>query len=92
MISLSPRQTEVLKWRLMGFHTKGIADAMKVTSKTVEYHWSMIKQKLGLQDVVEICCWFCRSQKGISPNTVASNNAGGHGSAQARAKGEAVRS
>lgn len=51
MPSLSPREEEVAR-QLAGSHnTQGLAEALDVTTKTVEHHISRVYEKLGLAEV-----------------------------------------
>ena len=47
---LSPRELQVCTMIKEGYTSKEIADALFITKKTVDYHRSSIRKKLGLQN------------------------------------------
>jgi DNA-binding NarL/FixJ family response regulator len=51
---LTPRQREVLQLLAEGRSDKQLAAALRISVRTVEFHKSSIKQKLGLQSIAEL--------------------------------------
>jgi DNA-binding NarL/FixJ family response regulator len=48
---LTPRQREILQLIAEGQTTKGIADVLGISAKTVEYHRLKLMESLGIHDV-----------------------------------------
>lgn len=44
---LSPKQAEWLYYLVKGMHAKKIAEKMKISQRTAEYHINTLKQKLN---------------------------------------------
>ena len=55
--SLTEREREVLRLVVVGKSNKEIAQALKVTERTVEFHVSNVLGKLGLTSRVEVVVW-----------------------------------
>jgi len=51
---LTDRELEVFRMLGLGLSTRGIAEKLSVSIKTVEAHFAHIKQKLGLQSGAEL--------------------------------------
>lgn len=51
---LSPRQIEVLRLLAEGCSAKEAAAALRVSTKTIEFHKARIKQKLGIRTTAEL--------------------------------------
>jgi len=56
-IYLSPQQTTVLTQRTNGKCFKEIAFKMKLSPKTVEFHWGKCCEKIGTHDVALLTRW-----------------------------------
>jgi DNA-binding CsgD family transcriptional regulator len=48
-MNLSPAERKVAMGRLADLPIKDIAFRLKVSPKTIEFHWGHIKKKLGIQ-------------------------------------------
>ena len=53
-VNLTTREREVLRGYARGENPKALADRLGVSSKTVQNHLSMLKDKLGLQEPAEL--------------------------------------
>ncbi len=53
-VSLTPREREVLRGFARGENPKVLADRIGVSTKTVQNHLSILKDKLGLQEPAEL--------------------------------------
>lgn len=53
-VGLSRQQRKIMKWLAEGETTKSIALMMKRSVKTVEYHRTMLKAKVGVQDMAAL--------------------------------------
>jgi len=53
-VSLSPREREVLRGFARGENPKALADRLGISTKTVQNHLSIVKEKLGLQEPAEL--------------------------------------
>jgi DNA-binding NarL/FixJ family response regulator len=47
MIHLSPRQRQVATLVAEGFPIKSISTLLRISQKTVEYHYDMVRQRIG---------------------------------------------
>jgi two-component system response regulator DctR len=54
LVSLSPREREVLDELIRGHYNKNIADHLGITARTVEFHRSNIFEKMGVDSAVEL--------------------------------------
>lgn len=54
LISLSPREREVLDELIRGHYNKNIADHLGITTRTVEFHRANIFEKMGVNSAVEL--------------------------------------
>jgi two-component system response regulator DctR len=54
LLSLSPREKEVLDELISGRYNKNIADHLGITPRTVEFHRSNIFEKMGVSTAVEL--------------------------------------
>ena len=54
LASLTPRETEILRWIITGMLNKQIAFGLKITERTVKAHRSQIMQKLNVVSVAEL--------------------------------------
>jgi len=52
--------------RATGESFKEIAWSLKISLKTVEYHWAKLQMKLGKQDVVAICRWWWERETDVN--------------------------
>jgi DNA-binding NarL/FixJ family response regulator len=52
--NLTPRQREILQLIAEGMTTKAIASRLGISSKTVEWHRSLLMERLGIHDVVSL--------------------------------------
>lgn len=50
-------QEIIIAWIAMGMNIKGIAAALHLSEKTVAYHRSAIKKKLGFNDTARLVHW-----------------------------------
>lgn len=51
---LTPREVEVFRWILTGKPNKQIAEALKITERTVKAHRAMVMEKMDVHSVVEL--------------------------------------
>jgi DNA-binding NarL/FixJ family response regulator len=58
---LTPRQREVLQLLAEGRSDKQLAAVLKISVRTVEFHKSCIKQKLGVQSIAELARYATRT-------------------------------
>lgn len=54
LLSLSPREKEVLDELIRGHYNKNIAEHLGITPRTVEFHRANIFEKLGLSTAIEL--------------------------------------
>lgn len=54
--------TEVLVLISEGFTLKEIAPMLKVSRKTVEFHWANLRASLGLRSYVDACKYALRNK------------------------------
>ncbi len=54
VIRLSPRQAECLYYMVKGMQAKKIAEVMQISSRTIEYHTTVLKQKLNCRTKSEL--------------------------------------
>lgn len=54
LVSLSPREREVLDELIRGHYNKNIADHLGITTRTVEFHRANIFEKMGVSSAVEL--------------------------------------
>ena len=54
LVSLSPREREVLAELIRGHYNKNIADHLGITPRTVEFHRAHIFEKMGVSSAVEL--------------------------------------
>lgn len=54
LLSLSPREREVLDELVRGHYNKNIADHLGITARTVEFHRANIFEKMGVSTAVEL--------------------------------------
>lgn len=54
LLSLSPREREVLDELIRGHYNKNIADHLGITARTVEFHRANIFEKMGVNSAVEL--------------------------------------
>jgi two-component system response regulator DctR len=54
LLSLSPREKEVLDELIRGHYNKNIADHLGITPRTVEFHRANIFEKMGVSTAVEL--------------------------------------
>ena len=54
LLSLSPREREVLDELVRGHYNKNIADHLGITSRTVEFHRAHIFEKMGVNSAIEL--------------------------------------
>ena len=54
LVSLSPREREVLDELIRGHYNKNIADHLGITPRTVEFHRANIFEKMGVDSAVEL--------------------------------------
>ncbi len=54
LVSLSPREREVLDQLIQGHYNKNIADHLGITPRTVEFHRANIFEKMGVNSAVEL--------------------------------------
>lgn len=66
--TLTGRQTEVLRLIAQGRNTKGIADELGLSAKTVEAHRAQIMERLGVHDIASLVRYAMRA--GIVPPEV----------------------
>ena len=59
--NLSARQREVLQLIAQGLTTKAIAQKLRISSKTVEWHRSLMMDRLGIHDVVSLVRYAIRA-------------------------------
>lgn len=52
--SLTPREREVLRGYARGENPKALADRLNVSSKTIQNHLTLLKDKLGLREPAEL--------------------------------------
>ena len=52
--AISAREREVLEAMLKGYRSREIADALKISLKTVEYHRKALRQKTGARTTAEL--------------------------------------
>jgi non-specific serine/threonine protein kinase len=64
---LSPREREVAELIALGRSNREIAEALVLSSKTVESHIKHIFEKLGVQARAEVAVWATR--QGLRPST-----------------------
>jgi DNA-binding NarL/FixJ family response regulator len=53
-IHLTKRQEQVASRIAVGKPIKEVAFELKLSQKTVEYHWAKVRDMLGIQDYVEL--------------------------------------
>jgi len=58
---LSPRQWQVARALALGQSVKEAASDLKLSAKTVEYHWDRVRQVLGVRDPVGLVWRLLRS-------------------------------
>jgi two-component system response regulator DctR len=54
LVSLSPREREVLDELIRGHYNKNIADHLGITARTVEFHRANIFDKMGVDSAIEL--------------------------------------
>ncbi len=54
LVSLSPREREVLDELIRGHYNKNIADHLGITPRTVEFHRANIFDKMGVSSAIEL--------------------------------------
>jgi two-component system response regulator DctR len=54
LMSLSPREREVLDELVRGHYNKNIADHLGITQRTVEFHRANIFEKMGASSAIEL--------------------------------------
>ena len=54
LVSLSPREREVLDELIRGHYNKNIADHLGITPRTVEFHRANIFEKMGVGSAIEL--------------------------------------
>jgi two-component system response regulator DctR len=54
LLSLSPREKEVLDELIRGNYNKNIADHLGITPRTVEFHRANIFEKIGVTSAIEL--------------------------------------
>jgi two-component system response regulator DctR len=54
LVSLSPREREVLDELIRGHYNKNIADHLGITQRTVEFHRANIFDKMGVASAIEL--------------------------------------
>ena len=54
LVSLSPREREVLDELIRGHYNKNIADHLGITPRTVEFHRANIFEKMGVSSAIEL--------------------------------------
>lgn len=54
LLSLSPREREVLDELVRGHYNKNIADHLGITPRTVEFHRANIFEKMGVSSAIEL--------------------------------------
>lgn len=54
LVSLSPREREVLDELIRGHYNKNIADHLGITARTVEFHRANIFEKMGVSSAIEL--------------------------------------
>jgi DNA-binding NarL/FixJ family response regulator len=54
-MNLTTRQAEILELRAKGYSLKEIASDLKISNKTVEYHFKLARENLGVKDQVAAC-------------------------------------
>ena len=52
--AISARERQVLEAMLKGYRSREIADALKISLKTVEYHRKALRQKTGARTTAEL--------------------------------------
>jgi two-component system response regulator DctR len=62
LLSLSPREKEVLNELIQGHYNKNIADHLGITPRTVEFHRANIFEKMGVTSAVELAHMLGRLQ------------------------------
>jgi two-component system response regulator DctR len=70
LVSLSPREREVLDELIRGHYNKNIADHLGITPRTVEFHRANIFDKMGVDSAIELAHKLGRLQPmGLSAKT-----------------------
>jgi FixJ family two-component response regulator len=54
MVTLSPREYEVMQWLVKGLHNRAIAEELGISHRTVEVHKARVLDKLNVRNVVEL--------------------------------------
>lgn len=67
LVSLSPREREVLDELIRGHYNKNIADHLGITPRTVEFHRANIFDKMGVGSAVELAHKLGQLQLGAVP-------------------------
>lgn len=67
LVSLSPREREVLDELIRGHYNKNIADHLGITPRTVEFHRANIFDKMGVGSAVELAHKLGQLQLGGMP-------------------------
>ena len=67
LLSLSPREREVLDELIRGHYNKNIADHLGITPRTVEFHRANIFEKMGVNSAIELAHKLGRLQSMGSP-------------------------
>jgi two-component system response regulator DctR len=65
LLSLSPREREVLDELVRGHYNKNIADHLGITPRTVEFHRANIFEKMGASSAIELAHKLGRLQSAI---------------------------
>lgn len=63
-IGLTAREREVARMIAQGLSTRGIAAALAVSTRTVEWHVANILRKRGLHSRIQIAVWALQDQPG----------------------------
>lgn len=70
-MTLTEREREVAIRLCKGETIKGIAAELKLSTKTVEFHWKRLKEKTGARTYVELLLW-CQARGLVAgPNPVS---------------------
>jgi DNA-binding NarL/FixJ family response regulator len=62
-VTLTPRECEVLRLIASGNSNQGVADALRISVRTVEFHRANLNEKLGAHDTASLIK--CAIQKGL---------------------------
>jgi two-component system response regulator DctR len=79
LVSLSPREREVLDELIRGHYNKNIADHLGITARTVEFHRAHIFEKMGVDSAVELAHKLGRLQPMSQPGSRHNGVTASHG-------------